>query len=242
MKTISSFKAIFEKAAYGGSYHTVFDDFLTICICCFSINPATGNSFYEEEYLRIIEPYKARKTLDYFPELLAELIIFMEENRDNSQGNDLLGDFFQQEITHGRNGQFFTPLHVCTMMAQMNSVEETRSMNVLDPCCGSGRMLVAFGLQSKISHRYYGIDIDPMCVKMTVINLFLNGFQGEVMCADALFPDDFRFGYSLLHFPFGIFKVETKEESMLWKINQNSFSKKQEHEPEKPQTLQLQLF
>ena len=242
MKTLNSFKSVFEKAAHGGSYHQAFDDFLTLCICCFSFNPATGKSFYEEEYLRIIEPYQRRGVLKYFPELLAVLILFMEENRESSQGNDLLGDFFQKEITHGRNGQFFTPFHVCTMMAQMNSSEETRSLNVLDPTCGSGRMLMAFGLQSKISHRYYGIDIDPMCVKMSAINLFLNGLQGEVICADALFPDDFRFGYSLSHFPFGIFKVETKEESMLWKINQNTFSKKQENEVIKPQTLQLQLF
>jgi type I restriction enzyme M protein len=166
----------------------------------------------------------------------------MEENRESSQGNDLLGDFFQQEITHGRNGQFFTPFHVCTMMAQINSGDDSRSLNVLDPTCGSGRMLVAFGLQSKIPHRYYGIDIDPMCVKMSVLNLFLNGFQGEVICADALFPDDFKFGYSLSHLPFGIFKVETKEDSMLLKINQNTFSKKKENEPEKQQSLQFQLF
>ena len=242
MKSISSFKTVFEKAAYGGSYHTVFDDFLTICICCFSINPQTGNSFYEDEYLRIIEPYKKRGTLKHFPDLLAELIIYMEENVDNSQGNDLLGDFFQQEITHGRNGQFFTPFHICTMMAQINLGEENRSMNVLDPCCGSGRMLMACGKHATIKQNYYAIDIDPLCVKMTALNLFLNGLRGEVVCADALMPDDFRFGYRISFCPLGIRKVETKEASMIWKINQNTFSKSTKVEPMKLENSQLQLF
>ncbi len=242
MKSISSFKTVFEKAAYGGSYHTVFDDFLTICICCFSINPETGKSFYEEEYLSIIEPYKKRGTLKYFPDLLAELIIFMEENVNNSQGNDLLGDFFQQEITHGRNGQFFTPFHVCTMMAQINLGEETRSMNVLDPCCGSGRMLMACGKHATFRHTYYATDIDPLCIKMTAINLFLNGLKGEVVCADALMPDDFRFGYNISFCPLGIRKIETKEDFMIWKINQNTFPKNKEEEPKKIENLQLKLF
>ena len=242
MKSISSFKTVFEKAAYGGSYHTVFDDFLTVCICCFSINPETGKSFYEAEYLSIIEPYKKRGTLKHFPDLLAELVIYMEENVENSQGNDLLGDFFQQEITHGRNGQFFTPFHICTMMAQINLGEETHSMNVLDPCCGSGRMLMACGRIACFYHNYYAIDIDPLCVKMTTINLFLNGLKGEVLCADALMPDDFRFGYSISFCPIGIRKVETKEASMIWKINQNTFSKTSEVGQVKQKLLQLQLF
>ncbi len=242
MKTISSFKTVFEKAAYGGSYHTVFDDFLTVCICCFSINPETGMSFYEDEYLNIIEPYKKRGTLKHFPDLLAELVIFMEENLENPLGNDMLGDFFQQFISHGQNGQFFTPFHICTFMAQINSGEETHSLNVMDPACGSGRMLMAFGRLASIPHNYYAIDIDPLCVKMTTLNLFLNGLRGEVVCANALMPDDFSFGYSISFCPLGIRKIETKEKSILWNIHQNSFLKNKETEPKKQEILQLQLF
>src|SRR5436309_2572360 len=93
METIRSFKNIFDKAAYGSSYHRVFDDFLTMCICAFSRNILTGLSHYEDEYMSIIEPYKANNTLKHFPELLGELIIFMENNKDSSNGNDLLGEF-----------------------------------------------------------------------------------------------------------------------------------------------------
>jgi type I restriction-modification system DNA methylase subunit len=226
IRTLQSFKAVFDKAAYGSSYEQVFDDFLTICIACVTRNPETSLSYYEDEYMRVIEPYKALGTLKYFPELFAELILYLEENKDNSQGNDLLGTFFEQELSRGRNGQFFTPFHVCDMMAQITKGEETKPVNVIDPCCGSGRMLLAFAKGSRFMHGYYGIDIDSRCAKMTAINLFLNGLRGEVMCGDTLARDDFRFGYKISIFPLGIFKIETKEASNIWQSKQ-----KEQHTP-----------
>jgi type I restriction enzyme M protein len=240
--TISSFKKVFEKAAYGSSYNRVFEDFLTICICAFTQNILTGKSFYENEYMSIIEPYKANKTLQYFPELLAELVMYMEENKDNSQGNDLLGEFFQQEITHGRNGQFFTPFNICSFMGQIVSNEDTKSLNVLDPACGSGRMLTAMAQNAIIPHRYYGVDIDPLCVKMTAINLFLNGLRGEVICANALMPDDFKFGYRISFFPLGIFKIQDKEHSTIYTSSQTAFSKPTQEKTETEVETQLRLF
>lgn len=222
---INSFKIIFKKAAYGNIYDKVFDDFLTISICALTRNPVTGLSYYEDEYMSVIEPYKDNGTLKYFPELFAELILFMENYKDSSEGNDLLGTFFEQELSYGRNGQFFTPFHVCQMMSNMVKGEETKSVNVLDPSCGSGRMLLAFANGSMFIHGYYGIDIDYRCVKITAINLFLNGLRGEVICADALAGDDFRLGYRISIFPLGIFKIEKKENSTIWHSQQ---AKKQE--------------
>lgn len=251
---INPFKVIFDKAAYGNSYDKVFDDFLTICICALTRNPVTGLSYYEDEYMSVIEPYKANGTLKYFPELFAELILFMENNKDGSEGNDLLGTFFEQELSHGRNGQFFTPFHVCQMMSHMVKGEETKSVNVLDPSCGSGRMLLAFAMGSKFMHGYYGIDIDSRCVKITAINLFLNGLRGEVICADALAGDDFRSGYRISIFPLGIFKIENKEASTIWQSQQKEKptpkemkvtlpSEERTATPEQPTSAsQLQLF
>jgi type I restriction-modification system DNA methylase subunit len=248
---INSFKVIFDQAAYGNSYDKVFDDFLTICIATLTRNPVSGLSYYEDEYMRVIEPYKANGTLKYFPELFAELILFMENNKDSSEGNDLLGTFFEQELSHGRNGQFFTPFHVCNMMSDMVKGEETTSVNVLDPSCGSGRMLMAFAKGSKYMHGYFGIDIDYRCVKITAINLFLNGLKGEVICADALAGDDFRLCYRISIFPLGIFKIEKKEDSIIWHSQQVKKpevkvmlpSEERTVKPEQPTSAsQLQLF
>lgn len=102
MKTISSFKTLFEKAAYGSNYAKAFEDFLSMCICAFTRNIRTGLSHYEEEYMQIIQPYKENGKLEYFPQLLAELVLYMEEHKDSSEGNDLLGEFFQQVKCHHR--------------------------------------------------------------------------------------------------------------------------------------------
>jgi len=69
-------------------------------------------------------------------------------------------------------------------------------ITVMDPCVGSGVMLLAaasmcprwvidFGII-----QFYGVDIDPTCVKMTQVNLMLYGLNGfGVKCASALTPD-----------------------------------------------------
>ncbi|MGE0635809.1 MAG: N-6 DNA methylase [Bacteroidia bacterium] len=240
--SINSFKVIFDKAAYGNSYDKVFDDFLNICIATLTRNPATGLSYYEDEYMSVIEPYKANGTLKYFPQLFAELILFMEENKDNSQGNDLLGTFFEQELSRGANGQFFTPFHVCLMMAQITKDREVKPVNVLDSCCGSGRMLLALAKDSKFTHGYFGMDIDARCVKITALNLFLNGLRGEVMCGDALAVDDFKVGYKVSFSPLGIFKIENKEDSSIWHSQQLTYSSMKPTQQEKPPSPQLQLF
>ncbi|MCG3165552.1 MAG: hypothetical protein POELPBGB_01320 [Bacteroidia bacterium] len=237
----AQFKNIFDKIAYRESYEKVFDDFLKLIICCYTRNYITGLSYYEEEYFQIIEPYKEHKTQDYFPQLLAELILYMENMKNSSEGNDLLGTFYETELSHGRNGQFFTPFHLCAMMAKMLKGEDTKSCNVLDPSCGSGRMLLAFAKDSTLVHTYYGIDIDPLCVKMTAINMFLNGLQGEVICADALAPADFKFGYKISLFPLGIFKIE-KEQSLIWQHQQNGFSEIKKDKQGPSDQTQLQLF
>ena len=67
------------------------------------------------------------------------------------------------------------------------------------------------------TENYYGIDIDHMCVKITVLNLFLNGaFHAEVMCADALKAGDFRVSYRTSFLSLGIYRITEKEQSPLW--------------------------
>jgi type I restriction-modification system DNA methylase subunit len=100
-------------------------------------------------------------------------------------------------------------------------------LRFIDLCCGSGRMLLAGAQFSGKQHHFYGIDLDITCVKMAAINLFLNGiFHCEIMCANALSPDDFRISYKLSFLPFGIFRIENKEQSELWHLYKNSFERK----------------
>ena len=60
------------------------------------------------------------------------------------------------------------------------------------------------------------------CVKMTVLNLFLNGvFYSEVMCADALIPGEYYGSFIVSLVPFGIFRMEDKKKSLLWHLVNN---------------------
>lgn len=212
------------------SLFSVFDDFLTMSIAACTQNLQTKNSWYEDEYLETIGKYKNSELRHEFPKAFAYFVTEMEERVGSSLGNDVLGDFFEQHISNGRNGQFFTPYPICEFMAsvthtdQVSDTENKEPLKILDPACGSGRMLLASYRINGPGNEYYGIDIDRTCVKMTALNLFLNGiWNSEVMCANALMPDDFVIAYRISFIPLGIFKIEVKEHSKLWYLHKNSF-------------------
>ncbi|MBS1511087.1 MAG: SAM-dependent DNA methyltransferase [Bacteroidetes bacterium] len=211
------------------SIFTVFDDFLTMAICACSQNPHTGKSHYEDEYLQTIAKYKDSELRHEFPKAFAYLVNEMELRVHDQSGNDVLGEFYEEHLSKDRNGQYFTPFTVCMFMASITHPEKKETgepLRILDPACGSGRMLIASHRTNGTGNEFYGIDIDPTCIKMAALNLFLNGmWHSEVMCANALMPGDFSFAYRISLLPFGIFKINNKEDSRLWHMNLQSFTK-----------------
>jgi hypothetical protein len=155
----------------------VFDDFLTATIC------ALSGGRMEEEYLRTIKPYIAGKSgeraVDLFPQMLGTIVDAMSETRA-----DILGDVFEGAITYGQNGQFFTPDPICQLMAQLT--DDGRNTGVVcDPCCGSGRTLLA-AAQLNRNREFVGQDIDLRCVRITAINLALWNLYGWVIHGNSL--------------------------------------------------------
>lgn len=216
------------------SLFTVFDDFLTMSIAACTQNLLTKKSWYEDEYLATIAKYKDSEVRYEFPKAFAYLIAEMEERVDSSIGNDILGEFFEQNISNGRNGQFFTTFPICKFMASITHTDQASDTSnegpfrILDPACGSGRMLVASRTVHGSENEFYGIDKDRTCVKMAALNLFLNGmWNSEVMCANALAPDDFVLSYRISLIPLGIFKIKDKEHSKLWHLHKTSFTTKE---------------
>lgn len=218
---------------------TVFNDFLTCSICALSPNPLTGKSHYEGEYLQVMEKYKDSPLRFNFPKAFGALVNEMTDRMEDSNGNDVLGEFFETQLKEkSNNGIFFTPYPICQFMAKscIDQSEKKEGLRILDPACGSGRMLLASHREAGDGHYYYGIDIDERCVKMATINLMLMGiFKSEIMCANALMPDDFRFSYRISLLPFGIFKITEKEKSPLWLLMQNALkANKQKSAPNPP--------
>ena len=103
--------------------------------------------------------------------------------------HDPLGDIFMNRISHGHNGQFFTPEHICDFMAR---ITDPQAESIADPCCGSGRLLLA-GLKVSRENGFepllYANDLSITCSKMTLLNLLINCADGEVTCGDGLLLD-----------------------------------------------------
>jgi hypothetical protein len=64
-----------------------------------------------------------------------------------------------------------------------------------DPCCGSGRMLIASHAKAPGNFQF-GADIDPICAKMSAINMLVHGCVGEISCMDSI-AYEWRFGYKI---------------------------------------------
>lgn len=151
----------------------------------------------------------------------------------------MLGELYELHLPRKGLSQFFIPWPICQFMAASicdfatrKDGEGAQPLRILDPTCGSGRMLLAASRLAGPRHEYYGIDVDATCVKMTALNLFLSGlFNTETMCADALLHEDFRVSYATSFLPFGLFRIQEKERSLLWHLMRNARETKPSQPP-----------
>ncbi len=180
---LNTFKKLFDTLSHRNSHAQVFRDFLDAVIC------ALSGQRMEAQYLDIIKQYE-KKEIDLFAALFGEMVNLMDG--DGSGYVDALGEFFMQEITYGKNGQFFTPPHVCDMMALMSGEQETFNKTICDPSCGSGRMLLSYAKAYGKMNWFYAADLDENCAKMTAINFCLNGLRGEVAHMNSLSLDLYK--------------------------------------------------
>ena len=114
---------------------------------------------------------------------------------------DILGERFQETIKKEERkllGQFYTPEEIVEYI--MDRVEIDINKKIIDLSCGSGRFLLkAYDCLSKIykekdypekkihktilKKNLYGIDINPLAVRLTEMNLILKGkeyFSGKI--------------------------------------------------------------
>ena len=157
-----------DEAAHrsGVSRGQVFEDYLHMSLC------ALSGGQMEEQYMATVKKHsegkKGKRSCDAIAQAFAMLVDAMEKTRQ-----DILGDLFQGGITYGEAGQFLTPEPLCQMMAQMTldgvETEGGDKKTIADPCCGSGRMLLA-AADVQPHWDFVGQDIDLRCVRMTAIN------------------------------------------------------------------------
>lgn len=169
----------------GVSRGQAFEDFLHMSVC------ALSGGEMEDDYLQVVQKHSSgtpgRRGCDVIAKLFGQVVSVMEETRQ-----DVLGDLFQGAITYGEAGQFLTPDSITQLMADMSLVdmpEDTQApRRVLDPCCGSGRMLLSVA-ERQPHWEFVGQDVDLRCVRMTAINLALRNHYGYVIWGNSLGND-----------------------------------------------------
>ncbi|TLX73703.1 SAM-dependent DNA methyltransferase [Labilibacter sediminis] len=242
---MKEFEKLFSKIAYRHTFMNVFDDFLTLTLCAF------GMGRYEEEYLKTLEIY-SKEEINIFPQLLGELVKYYTENSKSGSWVDGLGDFFMEhngKFGRDARGQFFTPVHICQLLAEMTKPE---SGTINDCAVGSGRCLIAADRvhpQNRFNNFYVGVDVDPRCVKMCAINMQLYGMKGVVIHGNSLTLDIWG-GYRV-YLPetgLGVRKLSADECRQYLLTQKDAEPKKQAHKKEIPTpqpqktTEQLRLF
>lgn len=175
MKNDKTFAQYMEQLARRNSISSVFTDFLEISVCALSMGAM------EDRYLEIMRRYHKPEAY-LLAEAFGALVIEMDNHGEGLK--DVFGDFFMEHISHGHNGQFFTPDPVCDLMARMSG-EIHRGDRVLDCACGSGRILMAAARINRFAY-FYGADIDRNCCMMALINFCLNAMVGEVAWMNSL--------------------------------------------------------
>lgn len=134
----------------------------------------------------------------------------------------MLYEYLASQYKKSYLGQFFTPPEICDLSTRITVGEKTTArVRVNDPACGSGRMLLSFNAYNP-GGLLYGEDLDPVCAKMTALNMAIHGCQGQVFCCNSLTLDDWRFGYQVNYYHrFGAPPVPhlwpiRKEQSVTW--------------------------
>jgi hypothetical protein len=140
--------------------------------------------------------------------------------RDNPPLTDLLAALYMAITSRWKGqglGQFFTPADVCDLMAAMQLADlgsdtPDRRLRIMDPCCGSGAMLLAAGRQvlakggsELLSYfSFTGTDLDPICVRMCATQWIANAALHDARPGEIIL----RCGNSLT--------AESEHKTILW--------------------------
>lgn len=128
-------------------------------IACLGKKILIDNNLYDEKseiYLKINKIYSGNN-------------IFKNFHIEN-KNDDILGAFYQsiQSISSkSKDGSFYTPAEILT------SITIPESAKVLDPCCGSGSILINTLSKNHNPDNIYAFDIDETALLICHINLIL---------------------------------------------------------------------
>lgn len=163
----------------------------------------------EARYLRIAEKYDATERTR-FCEAFASLVTTFEETGHD----DILGrTFMELELGSKWAGQFFTPFHLCRLMAELHvddtmraTIAERGYVTASDPAVGAGAMPIALaaamhaaGINYQQHLHVTAQDIDERAAHMCYVQLSMFGVPAIVVVGDTLRMEERARWYTPLH-------------------------------------------
>lgn len=87
---------------------------------------------------------------------------------DILDSKEFMSDLYEglDEKTREELGQFYTPAKVCIRMIEKFKVDSFEGQLILDPCCGSGNLLIACLIAGANSDKVFGNDFDHRAVRL----------------------------------------------------------------------------
>lgn len=210
----------FDKIAYSRNYSEVFTDFTDWLIWQHRLEQTDDNplsEYTEEEQTYFLDAFKNLQS-----EVRKRVSLWTKEigKSNNGEWYDGLGRLYECITSKNKSsmlGQYFTPESVVNLMVQITNPGNNGKQfeRVFDPACGSGRMGLSAATNAMSNQTAVWVtmnDIDPICTKMTAVNMCLNGIVGEAICMNGLDikGDSYRFGY-LVSPAYAIYPEETRE-------------------------------
>lgn len=192
-----SFVQKFRSLCATRSAWEVWTDFVTASACAIS-NSVKGMHITEVqdrelEYQKCIDRLGG---MDTAAAMLSDVIMAFTAKPEQ----DFLGELFMSlNLGNHWKGQFFTPYHVCEMMAEINLndapaiIEKQGFISINDCACGAGATLIAAAnvlRKHKINFQQHALfvaqDIDRVAGMMCYIQLSLLGCPGYVVIANSI--------------------------------------------------------
>ena len=164
----------------------------------------------EKRYMSIVKRYEPDEVAR-FPQMLAELTSALEYGPD-----DVLGRVFGElELHNAARGQFFTPYHVCALMARLQIdgaghldglIEKQGFIRVSEPACGAGAMVIAMaeamqerGVNYQQCMHVTAQDVDSRAVHMAYVQLSLLHIPAVVILGNTLALEEREHWYTPAH-------------------------------------------
>ena len=102
-------------------------------------------------------------TLALFPQMAGELTLALDDGAHAGHFEDVLGQTFHDlGVENKWKGQFFTPINLSDLMAELSFDEKNGFAKVYEPACGAGSTILGFANAHMMKHPEQ--PFDDFCV------------------------------------------------------------------------------